>query len=504
MQHRAIFVCSMLALAAALVQWPASAAAQGATSERNATGVQPGSPGAADRASAERQRRGRTGNLVGHGGPVKAVAVDIATSRALTGSFDYAMMLWDVAGEQGQRLARFDEHNGAINAVAFVSGGKLALAAGDDAAIAVWDLGQRRLVARLEGHEAKIVGLAISPDGRWAASASWDRTARVWDLTELAAGPVLRGHAAQVNAVAFSSDGERIYSASADGTIGLWDRRDGSFQRPLYRNGWGLNVLARLPGSEQIAFGGLNGAVGIIDGQSGEVVRTLTSHERPILAIDALEKPGVIATGSADGVIRVWRSGDGSLIEEYRNPYGPIWALAFTQDGTALYYGGLDDFVTLWRIVPREPYERIESRFPRRFQVSGDTSSDIAAGEIQFARKCSVCHTVQSDGRNRAGPTLYKVFGRKIGSLEGYPYSEALKKLDIIWTPETIGKLFELGPEVFTPGSKMPLQKMADRAQREALIAYLVQATRPAQDAERAIDERGGAGQGLSDEGARK
>jgi len=200
-----------------------------------------------------------------------------------------------------------------------------------------------------------------------------------------------------------------------------------------------------------------------------------------VLALAVLEKPGVIATGGGDGIIRVLRSSDGSVIEEYRNPYGPAWALAFLADGTALYYGGLDDFATLWRIAPREMFEPIESPFPRRFQVrgGGQASDLLAEGELQFARKCSVCHTLQSDGRNRAGPTLYRVFGRKIGTLAGYPFSEALRVMDIVWTPQTLGKLFELGPEVFTPGSKMPLQKMTDAAQREALIAYLKVATQP-------------------------
>jgi cytochrome c len=209
------------------------------------------------------------------------------------------------------------------------------------------------------------------------------------------------------------------------------------------------------------------------------MIQTLPSHERPVLSLAVLEKPGIIATGSGDGVIRVLRAGDGSTIEEYSNPYGPVWALAFTADGTALYYGGLDDFATLWRIRPREPFEAIDSPFPRRFQVRGKADSQLAAGEIEFARKCSVCHTLDKDGANRAGPTLHGVFGRRIGSVAGYPYSDALKGLDIVWSSETIGKLFELGPEEFTPGSKMPLQKMTDPAQRDALIAFLKQATEP-------------------------
>ena len=82
----------------------------------------PGNPGAiqgtsskADRRAEEKQRRARPGNLVGHGGPVKALAVDSASGRALTGSFDYAMMGWDIAQETPQRLHRLDDHNGAVN-----------------------------------------------------------------------------------------------------------------------------------------------------------------------------------------------------------------------------------------------------------------------------------------------------------------------------------------------------------------------------------------------------
>jgi cytochrome c len=98
-------------------------------------------------------------------------------------------------------------------------------------------------------------------------------------------------------------------------------------------------------------------------------------------------------------------------------------------------------------------------------------------GELQFARKCSLCHTLTSDGGNRAGPTLYKVFGRRVGTLPGYPYSEALKKADIIWSAKTIELLFGLGPNHYLPGTKMPLQRIADPKKREALIAYLKGAT---------------------------
>jgi cytochrome c len=483
------------ALAFLLASAPVVAQQLPPTSERPAADA----PSKFDRRAAEKERRSKAGNLIGHGGPIKALAVDATTGRALTGSFDYAMMLWDVTAEVPLRLKRLDEHDGAVNAVAFVPGGTLAVATGDDGKVAVWDLATGKLVHRFDGHTAKITGLAISVDGKWAASASWDRTARLWDLARLTPGPVLEGHQGPVNAVAFSADGQRLYTASADGTIGLWRTADGSFQRPLLRHGWGINALVRLPGGERLAYGCLNGTVAIADGETGATLMELPAHERPVLALAALEKPGILASGGGDGIIRVLRAADGSLIEQYRNPYGPVWALAFAADGTALYYGGLDDFATLWRIAPREPFEAIDSPYPRRFQMRGQASDRIAAGELQFARKCSVCHTLQADGRNRAGPTLHKIFGRRIGTLAGYPYSEAVKKLDIVWTPETLGKLFELGPEVFTPGSKMPLQRMSDTHQRDALIAFLQLATEDAP-----IDAGGPPGADSSAQGEKK
>ena len=78
---------------------------------------------------------------------------------------------------------------------------------------------------------------------------------------------------------------------------------------------------------------------------------------------------------------------------------------------------------------------------------------------------------------NRAGPPLHGVFGRKAGSVSGFNYSEALRDSDLIWTEESVSRLFEIGPDQLTPGTKMPLQRMPDPSDRAALISYLKQIT---------------------------
>ena len=61
--------------------------------------------------------------------------------------------------------------------------------------------------------------------------------------------------------------------------------------------------------------------------------------------------------------------------------------------------------------------------------------------------------------------------------MPGYVYSDALLNSDIVWNEDTIGRLFGDGPQEVVPGTKMPLQKMTNETERDALIAFLKQAT---------------------------
>lgn len=426
------------------------------------------------RASRE-QRRQAAGNLVGHGGPVKALAADANRRWVATGSFDYSLMIWDVSGQSPRLVRRHTVFEGAVNAVCFVPGGELVVAGGDDGHLWLLRRDAGVPIARLDGHKAKINALAVSVDGRFAATAGWDRTARIWDLSARAAGAVLEGHGGPVNAVAFSHDGEIVYSGGTDGLVRAWRRADGMQLRIVHKHGWGINVLARLTadGRDLLLVGTADGSGLVVDPVAGRVVTALPSHARPVLALAVMERPGLVATGGGDGTVNVTRIGDWTPIEAYRNNFGPVWALAFVDNGKALYYGGLDDFASRWQISPRAPFAHSAGEFPRRFQVG----EGLPVGQRQFARKCSVCHTLGPHDGNRAGPTLHRVFGRRAGTPPGYPYSEALKRSGIVWDEASIGALFEQGPDIVTPGSKMPLQRITDATVRHALIQFLKSAT---------------------------
>ncbi len=97
-------------------------------------------------------------------------------------------------------------------------------------------------------------------------------------------------------------------------------------------------------------------------------------------------------------------------------------------------------------------------------------------------RKCAMCHSLVVDGPRRSGPYFAGLFGRRAGSVPGYKYSSALDGADFTWDATTLRALFDQGPDVFLPGTKMPLQRIPDDAQLTALIDYMREIT--AQSAE--------------------
>jgi cytochrome c len=98
-------------------------------------------------------------------------------------------------------------------------------------------------------------------------------------------------------------------------------------------------------------------------------------------------------------------------------------------------------------------------------------------GEAVFKRNCSICHSVEP-GKNKIGPSLAGVVGRKAGSVPGYSYSDANKKSGLTWDEATLDK-YLTDPRAVVPGTKMLFAGLKNPADRKAVIAYLKHAGAP-------------------------
>jgi cytochrome c len=101
---------------------------------------------------------------------------------------------------------------------------------------------------------------------------------------------------------------------------------------------------------------------------------------------------------------------------------------------------------------------------------------DVASGQLVFNNVCRTCHTTR-EGDNRLGPNLYKIVGRKAGSLQNYGYSSAMKGADFIWDEEKLDR-FIANPEQIVPGNNMkPFSGLASADDRAKVIALLLSPT---------------------------
>ena len=99
------------------------------------------------------------------------------------------------------------------------------------------------------------------------------------------------------------------------------------------------------------------------------------------------------------------------------------------------------------------------------------SSENLKLGEKIF-KKCKACHEIKKE-KNKTGPHLINILGRKAGSLANYKkYSKAIKKSGIIWNEETID-VYLKSPKKFIKGGRMAFAGLKKEKDRKNVIAYL-------------------------------
>jgi cytochrome c len=103
-------------------------------------------------------------------------------------------------------------------------------------------------------------------------------------------------------------------------------------------------------------------------------------------------------------------------------------------------------------------------------------SSALAAGDAEkgariFAR-CATCHSIQAGTRNKIGPSLSGIVGRKVASLAGYMYSMAMESANFVWTEDKLIS-FLAHPQQVLPGTRMPFSGLDSVEDATNIVAYL-------------------------------
>ena len=231
----------------------------------------------------------------------------------------------------------------------------------------------------LEGHKDNVNGVAFTPDGKSVVTAGYDATLRIWPLA--GGAPTIVTLPTPLNAVAVAPDGE-IVAAGADGKVYFLDRERRSARARSRSAPVPIIAIAISPDGKLVAAAGIRGSVAIIDRATRKLERTLVG-------------PGL-----------------------------PVWSVAFFPDSRTLLTGGTDRMIRRWDAINGRA-DRRRAASARRTIRSRPMRAIPARRSIAPASPAT--RSTPDDGV-RAGPTLHGIFGRRIATLPGYNFSEALQE----------------------------------------------------------------------------
>jgi WD40 repeat protein len=328
--------------------------------------------------------------LAGHTGTVTAVAVTPDGRRAVSGSHDTTLKVWDLA--TGAVLQTLAGHANSVTAVALTPDGRCAVSA-SSTTLKVWDLATKDVPQTLAGHANSVTAVALTPDDHRAVSASTDKTLKVWDLATGAVLQTLEGHAGEVKAVAVTPDGRRAISASDDTTLKVWDLATGTAlqtlghwyavtavaltpdgRRAVSASAWNLKVWdlttgtavqtlkwrwsqAGLPtkfvavtpdGRRAVSASAWN--LNVWDLATGAVLLRLEGHTGWVNPV-ALTPDGRRAVFASSTTLKVWDLATGAVLQTLEGHAGEVTAVAVTPDGRRAVSASWDKTLRVWDLA---------------------------------------------------------------------------------------------------------------------------------------------------------
>lgn len=264
-----------------------------------------------------------------------------------------------------------------IETMAINADARVAVCAGWDKTIRVWDLVAGVSPHTLTGHTDRVNSVVLSADARVAVSGSNDGTVRVWDVSA-GKGRYVLPHPGWIEAVALSADSRVAVSASSSGTVRVWDVATGGCLRVLEGHS-AVYALALSRRDARVAVtGDSGGTVRLWDLDAGLCLRTFTGHTQRVVSV-ALSADGAIAVSSSDdGTLRVWDARSGECLRALTAHSGRFGSVVTNADATIAVSGGSDGMVRVWDLVAGRCLQTLTRHEAHSPAVAMDASARVA------------------------------------------------------------------------------------------------------------------------------
>ena len=324
--------------------------------------------------------------LEGHSKSVNSVAWRADSRLLLSGSVDETIRLWDV--ESGKCLRVLEGHTDSVWSVSWCADGRHALSGSADNTLRLWEVESGNCLRVLEGHTKSVYSLGWSVDDRSVLSGSADNTVRLWDVDSGQCLRVLEGHTDSVLNVAWSADGRRALSGSADDTVRLWDVDSGQCLRVLEGHTSSVLSVAWSADGRRALSGSADNTVRLWDVESGQCLRVLEGHTSFVLSVAWSANGRRALSGSADNTMRLWEVDSGKCLRVAKGHTKPIRRVAWSANGRRALSGSEDKTVRLWNVGSGLCLNVLEGHTASVYSVawSGDDRRALSGSEDKTVR----------------------------------------------------------------------------------------------------------------------